>query len=117
MEDVARLISDYGFIFVFFIIILYFIIKYGDKYFKMSLNRMENKNYMIDVLQKSLENSIDITKHNTKVIENNSLIIKNYTDNAHKLENKIDFLRQEIRENDIKTNELLTEIKIIKDRM
>ncbi len=117
MEELVKLVSDYGFLFIFITIIVYFFIKYGDKYLQITLNRMEHKNYMIDSLTKALDNCTNVIEHNTKALENNSVVIKNYTTNAYKLENKIDSLVKELNEKDIKTTELITEIKILKNKI
>ncbi len=116
MSEIIKLITDYGFVFVFVSIFIYFIFKYGEKFLNISLTRMENKNYMIDALTKSLDNCTNVIKHNTKAMDNNSSVIKSYTDNAHKLEKKIDELILTNKERENTTNTILTDIKILKDR-
>ncbi len=116
MSNVIKLITDYSIVFIFAAIFIYFIIRYGDKYLKITLSRMENKNYMIDTLTKSLENCTNVIAHNTKALENNSSVVKNYTDNAFKLEKKIEQLAINVKENDDISNKILTEVKILKDR-
>lgn len=109
IENIIKVVQDIGLITVFIIIILYFVFKYGPKYIELKLKRMEEKNYMLDSFKSVVENNSQVISNNSRVIDLNSKTIKNYTDNAYKLENKVDELTKEVQEAN-------TNIKVLKER-
>ncbi len=109
IENIIKVVQDIGLITIFIIIILYFVFKYGPKYIELKLKRMEEKNYMLDSFKAVVENNSQVISNNSRVIDLNSKTIKNYTDNAYKLENKVDELTKELHD----TNK---NIEIIKER-
>ena len=109
IENIIKVVQDIGLTTVLIIIIIYFVFKYGPKYIELKLKRMEEKNYMLDSFKAVVENNTHVISNNSEVMKLNSTTIKNYTDNSHKLENKIDDLTKVVQE----TN---TNIEILKER-
>ena len=109
MEEVAKILFDYGLIGAILIVVLFLLVKYAPKYLEIKLKRLEEKDYMLDSFKSVVENNSQVINNNSDVIKLNSTTIKNYTDNAHKLENKLDLLAEEVRE----SNKLMNETNII----
>lgn len=59
-----------------------------------------------------IENNTQVINNNSEVVKLNSTTIKNYTDNAHKLENKIEDLTKIVQE----TNTNVEILKSIEER-
>ena len=109
ITEIIKMIGDIGLITVIAVIFIYFIFKYAPKYIELKLKRMEEKNYMLDSFKSVVENNSQVISNNSRVIDLNSKTIKNYTDNAYKLENKVEELTKELHD----TNK---NIEIIKER-
>ena len=109
IDNIVKIVQDIGLTTVLMIIVIYFAFKYGPKYIELKLKRMEEKNYMLDSMKAVIENNTHVVSNNSEVMKLNSTTIKNYTDNSHKLENKIDDLTKVVQEAN-------TNIKVLKER-
>ncbi len=108
MEEIVKVFQDIGIyacIVAFFLWIGY---KYIPKFLDLKLKRMQDHDAMMDLLKATIDNNSKVIDNNTEVIKMNSVTIKNYTDNSHKLEDKIDELIKEVKETD-KNVEILKE--------
>lgn len=116
MEEIVQTIQDIGIYACIMGIILYLGLKYLPKYIELKFERMKEKDFMFDSFKSVIENNSQVISNNSEVIKLNSTTIKNYTDNSHKLENKIDELTKEVKN----ANSLLmadsVDLKIIKER-
>lgn len=107
MIEIVNIIKDVG-VSTFIIVILGFIaIKYIPKFLNVKLKRAEEKDYMLDVFNKTLENNTEVIKNNTEVMKNNSAVIKAYASTSKKLIKKINQLSDivEGKKNNIKDSE------------
>lgn len=89
MEEITKLITDFGFTVALSIGVLLLSFKYIPKWLDYVLNRAKEKDYMMDNFKSVIDNNTEVIRNNTEVIKLNSTTIKNYTDNAHKLEQHI----------------------------
>lgn len=109
MEDVVKVIQDFGIYGCLMVIVIVIGLKYIPQVIELKLQRLKDRDYMLDSFKAVVENNSQVIKNNSEVIKLNSDTIKNYTDNAWKLEHKVDDLTKELQE----TNK---NIEIIKER-
>ena len=96
MEEIVKLIADFGLSGCLIIVILVLGFKYIPKFLDLKLKRAEEKDYMLDSFKSVIENNSQVINNNSEVIKLNSTTIKNYTDNAHKLEDRLHELTNEV---------------------
>jgi len=108
MEEIVKVIQEVGIYGCLVVVTIFLGFKYAPKYFDLKLQRMKDRDYMLDSFKAVVENNSQVIKNNSEVIKLNSDTIKNYTDNAWKLEHKIDDLTKEVQESN-KNIEILKE--------
>ncbi len=108
MEEIIRVVQDLGIYACIMIILLYLGFKYIPKYIEMKLKKSEEKDVLLDSVKSVIDNNTRVIGNNTEVIALNSKTIKDYTNNAHKLEHKIDVLSKDVQN--------LVDIEIVKER-
>lgn len=116
MEEVITVIQDFGLVATLIIILLLIGLKYLPKFLDLKLNRMKEKDYMLDSFKSVIENNSQVINNNSEVIKLNSTTIKNYTDNAYKLEKNFDSLTNEVKESNKLMIEANANIEILKER-
>lgn len=112
MEEVIKIIQDVGIYGSIMAIILFLGLKYLPRFIEIKLKKAENQDYMTETLKYVIENNTQVINNNSEVVKLNSTTIKNYTDNAHKLENKIEDLTKIVQE----TNTNVEILKSIEER-
>lgn len=116
MDEIIKLIQDVGVYVCIIGLVLWLGVKYLPKYIELKLERMKERDYMMDSFKSVVENNSQVISNNTEVIKLNSTTIKNYTDNAHKLENKIEGLSNKVETAiELLQNDSI-DLKIIKER-
>lgn len=116
MEDIVKIIQDLGIYACTIVVLLYLGFKYLPQYIELKLERMKEKDFMLDSFKSVIENNSQVINNNSEVIKLNSTTIKNYTDNSHKLENKIEELTTEVKNATKLLNEDSIDLKILKER-
>jgi len=117
MEEFITIFQDLGIYACIVFVILYLGLKYLPKYIELRLERMKEKDYMLDSFKSVIENNSQVISNNSEVIRLNSTTIKNYTDNSHKLENKIEVLTNEVKSANKLLSEDSVDLKIIKEKI
>ena len=112
MEEVIKIIQDVGIYGCIMAIILFLGFKYLPRFIEIKLKKAENQDYMTETLKYVIENNSQVINNNSEVVKLNSTTIKNYTDNAHKLETKIEGLAKIVQE----TNTNVEILKSIEER-
>lgn len=108
MEEIVKVIQDVGLYACIIVVFLWIGFKYIPKYLDLKLKKMQDHDDMMDLLKATIDNNSKVIDNNTEVIKLNSATIKNYTDNSHKLEDKIDGLTEIVHETN-KNVEILRE--------
>lgn len=108
MEEIIRVVQDLGIYACIMIILLYLGFKYIPKYIEMKLKKSEEKDVLLDSVKSVIDNNTRVIDNNTEVIALNSKTIKDYTNNSHKLEHKIDVLSKDVQN--------LVDVEMMKER-
>ncbi|HPY89011.1 MAG TPA: hypothetical protein PLG34_13630 [Spirochaetota bacterium] len=121
MENTAKMITDYGFSILFLALILFLMIRYLPRIIELRIKRWEEKDYMIDVLKKTIDNSTKVIGSNSIVIENNSRVIDNnsqamisFKEASTSLEKEVKCLVISNSKSDFKMDQLMGAIDEIK---
>ena len=113
MEEIIKVIQDIGVYGCIMAVIIVIGFKYIPKFLDLKLKRAQEKDYMLDSFKSVIENNSQVINNNSEVIELNSSTIKNYTDNSHKLEKRLEELKSEVKEN---SNQLMIANAILQER-
>lgn len=116
MDEIGKMISNYGFMGVLLIIILFIGLKYLPKIIELWLKRANEKNLVVDSVKSVIDN-------NTRALENNNIIINKFMQNEDvngiKIDNlseKIDNHCRDFKVHDKRAEEIAQDVKIIKHK-
>lgn len=116
MNETLKIIADFGLLGTIIVLLLVLGFKYLPQVFDLLIKRANEKNLMYDNMKSVIGNNTAAFRVVEKAIENNSIIVKQNTDNRHKLEEEIHFLREDFKRHDVRAEEMAQDLKIIKHK-
>lgn len=111
MDEIIKIVLDYGVSSILIVSIFYLAFKYIPKIIDISMERMKKRDYRDELLKLQIESNTQALKSVEKVVEHNTVIIKQNTDNRHKFEDEIKELKEMVNEYVKKTSKIMIELK------
>lgn len=108
-EETVNMIERFGYTGAIIIVVIFIGFKYVPRLIENAIKKSEKKDYREELYLEAIRN-------NTQVIQNNTAVVKAYTDNAHKLEQFISTLISDFKIHDNRAEGMASDIKVLMER-
>lgn len=117
MDEIIKIVIDYGVTSIMMASIFYLGFKYIPKIIDISMDRMKKRDYRDELLKQQIESNTQAIKSIEKVIEHNTEIIKSNSDKCLKIDKQIKVLNNLIKEYSFNTNNIIDQLKSERDKL
>lgn len=116
MEEILKLIGDYGVTAILFGGLILLFAKYIPSLMNIWIERLKAKNSANDLLFETIRNNSQIIENNSRVIENNTVAMQKSSTHYDKINNALDKINGSFCEHDKRAENIAKDLAILKER-
>lgn len=117
MDDILKLVSDFGVATTLVIAIILLFAKYIPILMNIWVERLKAKNTANDLLFETIRNNGAIIENNSRVIENNTQAMKKSSAHYDKINNALDKLNESFSNHDKRAEHIAKDVAVLGEKV